>query len=93
MDGEFDLAFLGTQYFSNTTFDELRVVRIRQYGGTQAEMEFVRFILARSPLLQRVEIHLAEMDIKEEVRSLKELSQLQRASPTAKLVFGDFGRV
>ncbi|XP_042504104.1 F-box/FBD/LRR-repeat protein At1g13570-like [Macadamia integrifolia] len=66
------------------TFNKLRVVNIFRLLGMKMELEFIKFILANSPVLETMNIILAMNGIDKGLL-LKELLRLKRASPQAEI--------
>ncbi|KAJ4953279.1 hypothetical protein NE237_030111 [Protea cynaroides] len=70
------------------TFNKLRVVKISKFLGREIELEFIKFILANSPVLETMNISPATNGV-DEVLMLKELLRFKRASPQAEIVYLD----
>ncbi|KAI7726295.1 hypothetical protein M8C21_014351 [Ambrosia artemisiifolia] len=66
----------------------LRVITITNFLNIKTEMDFVKFILAKSPMLKEVHIVVNErVDIHDEVKMLKELLRYPRALVRAEIRF------
>ncbi|XP_021895761.1 F-box/FBD/LRR-repeat protein At1g13570-like isoform X1 [Carica papaya] len=85
--GSYDLSkpvldYLKSQYLFEFSFNRLKEVRIRGIYGTRTEWEFIKLILARSPVLETLVIVKFEGDrIPESL-----LFQTERASEDVKIV-------
>lgn len=87
------LECLEVEHFSDVTFNHLREVRLIMGAGTKPEMQLIKLLLAKSPVLVRmlIEPWMAEefvpATIKESatVQMLVEVTKFQRASPTAEV--------
>lgn len=76
------LDYLKSQYLFEFSFNRLKEVRIRGIYGTRTEWEFIKLILARSPVLETLVIVKFEGDrIPESL-----LFQTERASEDVKIV-------
>ncbi|KAI7726305.1 hypothetical protein M8C21_014361 [Ambrosia artemisiifolia] len=76
------------QDYSYVILDHLRVITITNFTNMKPGMDFVRLILAKSPMLKIVDIMIDKrVDIHGEVKMLKELLQYPRASTRAKIKF------
>ncbi|KAG5521262.1 hypothetical protein RHGRI_033720 [Rhododendron griersonianum] len=51
--------------------------------GIEAEMKFIKLLLAKSPMLETMDIKLKPMQIAKELSIVKKLTGFQRASPHA----------
>ncbi|KAJ0428597.1 putative FBD domain, F-box-like domain superfamily protein [Helianthus annuus] len=72
--------------YSDVWLEHLNELEIKHFEGFAPELEFVKFILARSPNLKKV-ILLTDMDDKdEELELLKNLLSAPRASPVQIIV-------
>ncbi|KDP20236.1 hypothetical protein JCGZ_08635 [Jatropha curcas] len=81
---------LEVQKHSNILQHQLQEVEMKAFVGTKPQMEFVKFLLSKSPLLQRMHIHPCNtMNIAEEVRILKEITRYRRASTEAEIIFSN----
>lgn len=68
-------------------FSQLRVVKISGITGTKPELEFIRFILLASPVLERMAIKPSSAS--EELKITKELLRFRRASVQAEIIYLD----
>ncbi|XP_019234275.1 PREDICTED: F-box/FBD/LRR-repeat protein At1g13570-like [Nicotiana attenuata] len=69
--------------FSDMTFYHLRTVKIKSLAGADAEMQLIKVLLAKSPMLVRMVIEPYELE-----ESLKaEITKFQRASSKAEIVY------
>ncbi|GJR30066.1 F-box/FBD/LRR-repeat protein-like protein [Tanacetum coccineum] len=76
------------QEYSHFTLDHLRVIQIKDFSNMKPGMDFVKLILAKSPMLKLVDIMIdGFVDIHEEIKMLKELIQYPRASTRAEIIF------
>ncbi|KAK9054433.1 hypothetical protein SSX86_025511 [Deinandra increscens subsp. villosa] len=78
-DGEYSVVV--REEYSNVWLEHLIELEIVCFGNLKPEMEFVKFILARSPKLKTVRIVSAVLDQDQELGMLKTLLQAPRASP------------
>ncbi|XP_059307213.1 F-box/FBD/LRR-repeat protein At1g13570-like [Lycium ferocissimum] len=70
--------------FSNVTFNHLRKVTLVSFGGTTPEMQLIKLLLAKSPVLVKMVIYpVFYLDTRSE--TLAELSKFRHASPTAEI--------
>ncbi|KAJ0634235.1 putative F-box domain, FBD domain, F-box-like domain superfamily protein [Helianthus annuus] len=76
------------QDYSYVTLDHLRVIEIFSFSNMKTGMDFVKLILAKSPMLKKAAIHLNEqvVDIHGRVKILEEMIQYPRASAKAAIV-------
>ncbi|MFS8021651.1 putative F-box domain, FBD domain, leucine-rich repeat domain superfamily [Helianthus anomalus] len=76
------------QDYSYVVMDHLRVITITNFTNMKTGMDFVKLILAKSPMLKIVDIMIDKrVDIHGEVKMLKELLQYPRASTRAEIRF------
>ncbi|KAI3818342.1 hypothetical protein L1987_12147 [Smallanthus sonchifolius] len=76
------------QEYSYVILDHLRAIRITNFTNVKTGMDFVKLILAKSPMLKIVDIVInKQVDIHGEVKMLKELVQYPRASTRAEIRF------
>ncbi|KAI7758078.1 hypothetical protein M8C21_033591 [Ambrosia artemisiifolia] len=70
--------------------DHLETLEMKMFSNLPLEMEFVKLIMAKSPVLKKVRIELNDsVSVNEELKMLKDMLLLPfpRASPSAKLIF------
>ncbi|KAJ0642674.1 putative F-box domain, FBD domain, leucine-rich repeat domain superfamily [Helianthus annuus] len=80
--------FLDLEGYPDMKLDHLETFWINNFSNLPLEMEFVRLIMAKSPVLKKVRILLNDnVSVDEEVKMLRELvsNPIPRASPSAKL--------
>ncbi|CAH1416816.1 unnamed protein product [Lactuca virosa] len=80
---------LDLQDYSGINLDHLKELEIISFHKYTPEMEFVKLIMAKSPLLKRARIELnISVSVHEEVKMLRDLLFLPipRASPAAKFI-------
>ncbi|OMO72271.1 hypothetical protein COLO4_27737 [Corchorus olitorius] len=82
-----DLDFWERKCPSDCTFKKLRVVKMTDVSGVPHEMEFIKFLLANSPVLETVSISPCVYVIDGRVNMLIELLRFKRASAQAEIVF------
>ncbi|XP_076953622.1 F-box/FBD/LRR-repeat protein At1g13570-like [Bidens hawaiensis] len=76
------------QAYSCVILDHLRVIKITNFTYTKTGMDFVKLILAKSPMLEKVNIVIdRRVDVNGEVKMLKGLVHYSRASARAKITF------
>ncbi|CAK9178572.1 unnamed protein product [Ilex paraguariensis] len=68
-------------------FNQLQLVKIAGISGGRQELDFINFLLANSPVLERMTIKPAALDGALEL--LKELLRLRRASVRAEIIYLD----
>ncbi|XP_055823230.1 F-box/FBD/LRR-repeat protein At1g13570-like [Solanum dulcamara] len=86
---------LDLKSLSNLTFDHLGEVKLECFIGRTSELQFIKHLLANSPVLERMLINREfldqePLDTREEIFS--EISNFPRASPEAEIVFKDLSR-
>lgn len=78
---------LDLQDNSYIRLDHLRQLEIIFFCGMKPEMDFVRVILAKSPMLEKVFLASGRMfDLQEGFQTVKMLLELPRASSRAKII-------
>ncbi|KAI8527416.1 hypothetical protein RHMOL_Rhmol12G0073400 [Rhododendron molle] len=83
-----DLDFSEVHGCSDVSLNQLREVDMKNVFGTKPELEFIKFLLAKSPMLDTMLIKLKSDSVADELRIVKELTRLRRASPQAEMNFG-----
>ncbi|MFS8028393.1 putative F-box domain, FBD domain, leucine-rich repeat domain superfamily [Helianthus anomalus] len=81
--------FLDVEGYPDLKLDHLESLVIEMFSNLPLEMDFVKLIMAKSPVLKNVRIELnANVSVDEEVKMLRELVShpVPRASPSAKLI-------
>ncbi|CAI9295990.1 unnamed protein product [Lactuca saligna] len=74
--------------YCNVTLDRLCELEIRNMANVKPEMDFVKLVLGKSPMLKKVGIVIDNrVAVNAEVKMLRELLQYQRASTNAKIIF------
>ncbi|KAM5549738.1 hypothetical protein ABKV19_000914 [Rosa sericea] len=77
----------------NCTLSQLRLVKITEISGVKAELDFIRFLLLSSPLLERMTITLPQFPEPATVdgfpKLVKELLQFKRESKHAEIILLD----
>ncbi|XP_057503193.1 F-box/FBD/LRR-repeat protein At1g13570-like isoform X1 [Actinidia eriantha] len=68
-------------------FNQLRLVKVAGIFGVRCEMDFINFLLANSPVLERMTVKPASNDRGWEL--LKELVRFRRASVRAEIIYLD----
>ncbi|XP_059291010.1 putative F-box/LRR-repeat protein At3g44090 isoform X3 [Lycium ferocissimum] len=87
------LECLEVEHFSDVTFNHLREVRLIMGTGSKPEMQLIKLLLAKSPLLVRMLIEAgmfeefvpARIQESAAVQMLVKVAKFQRASPTAEV--------
>ncbi|KAJ0683284.1 putative F-box domain, FBD domain, leucine-rich repeat domain superfamily [Helianthus annuus] len=80
--------FLDVEGYPDLKLDHLESLVIEMFSNLPLEMDFVKLIMAKSPVLKNVRIELnANVSVDEELKMLRELVShpIPRASPSAKL--------
>ncbi|CAH9110692.1 unnamed protein product [Cuscuta epithymum] len=79
---------LGLKEYSYIKLDHLRIVTFLNFSGTRNQMGLAKFLLMRSPRLKNLLISSdANLSSERNFYILKELSRLERSSPSAKLIY------
>ncbi|XP_057485305.1 F-box/FBD/LRR-repeat protein At1g13570-like [Actinidia eriantha] len=82
------LELLEVQDWSDVSLNQLRKVEILKVSGTKPEMEFIKLLLAKSSVLERMLIEMnTKMVTDKGLGILKELITFRRASPQADVTF------
>ncbi|KAI3818341.1 hypothetical protein L1987_12146 [Smallanthus sonchifolius] len=75
--------------YSRISLEHLRELEITHFTGMKPEMDFVKVILAKSPMLEKVRLVFAEqINITDRLETLEGLLEFPRASSIAKVTFG-----
>ncbi|MFS8028378.1 putative FBD domain-containing protein [Helianthus anomalus] len=80
--------FLDLEGYPDLKLDHLETLEIYDFINLRLETEFVKLIMAKSPVLKKVRIELNDdVSVDEELKMLRELvsNPIPRASPSAKL--------
>ncbi|KAF5806783.1 putative FBD domain-containing protein [Helianthus annuus] len=72
--------------YSYVWLEHLNELEIEDFSNFEPELEFVKFILARSPNLKKVILLTRKVDKNEESEMLKILLRVPRASPVEIIV-------
>ncbi|GMY26730.1 F-box/FBD/LRR-repeat protein At1g13570-like isoform X1 [Fagus crenata] len=81
--------YMKAQDFSDMSLNKLREVKMLSFSGSKPEMEFVKLLLDKSPLLKTMHIHPKRGDSLTGFRILKEVTRFRRASSTAEIIYLD----
>lgn len=73
--------------YNNCYFNQLRFVKIAGILGVARELNFINFLLANSPILERMTVKPASQDGGWEL--LKELLRFRRSSVHAEIIYLD----
>ncbi|KAJ0439904.1 putative FBD domain-containing protein [Helianthus annuus] len=82
--------FLDPEGYPDLKLDHLEMLEMYNYSNLPLEMEFVKLIMAKSPVLKKVRIELNDnVSVDEELKMLRDLVRLPfpRASHSANLIF------
>ncbi|GLU04839.1 hypothetical protein SLE2022_219680 [Rubroshorea leprosula] len=82
-----DLDFWQKECPSDCTIKQLKVVKMTEMSGVPHEMEFIKFLLANSPLLESMTISPCICVMDEKLNMLIELLRFRRASAQAEILF------
>ncbi|KAL2349052.1 hypothetical protein Fmac_003052 [Flemingia macrophylla] len=82
-----DLDFWEKECLSGTTLNKLKSVKLSEMGGWSHEIEFMKYLLRRSPVLETLNIIPCVFDMENNLRMLMELVKCRRASTRAEVVF------
>lgn len=80
---------LDPQNYPGFNLDHLKEFEIISFGNLAYEMEFVKLVLAKSPMLKKARVELdVNLSVNDELQMFRDLIQypFPRASPTAKLI-------
>nr|XP_043608393.1 F-box/FBD/LRR-repeat protein At1g13570-like [Erigeron canadensis]XP_043608394.1 F-box/FBD/LRR-repeat protein At1g13570-like [Erigeron canadensis] len=73
--------------YSAIPLEHLREFEIEDFANMKSELDFVKFILTKAPVLEKVSIFLHhEVDMHEEVMMLRKLLRSPRASPNVEII-------
>ncbi|XP_073275613.1 F-box/FBD/LRR-repeat protein At1g13570-like [Primulina huaijiensis] len=73
--------------FESFTVNQLKFIKIVGISGIKQELSFINFLLANSPVLERMTVKPASIDVGWNL--LKELLRLRRASAHAEIIYLD----
>ncbi|XP_058202041.1 F-box/FBD/LRR-repeat protein At1g13570-like [Rhododendron vialii] len=73
--------------WSDVSLNRLRFVQLGEVSGTKVEREFIRLLLAKSPMLETMLIRLKSKEVAERLRIVEELTGFRRASAQAVITF------
>ncbi|EEF47643.1 ubiquitin-protein ligase, putative [Ricinus communis] len=82
-----DLDFWLKECPRNCTFEKLGVVKLTDMSGVPQEMEFIKFLLANSPVLEMMSITPCVYVMDGRVNMLVELLKFRRSSAQAEILF------
>ncbi|XP_059650291.1 F-box/FBD/LRR-repeat protein At1g13570-like [Cornus florida] len=86
--GPLVLEFLEMQDYSDASLKQLREVKMRFISGTRPELEFIKLILAKSPMLESMLIESNTKKIDDNgVAILTELTRFRRISPNVEIIY------
>ncbi|XP_060215833.1 uncharacterized protein LOC132642825 [Lycium barbarum] len=73
--------------FSDVTWNYLRSIKLEGIAGTKPEMELVKLLLAKSPMLVRMLIQpkIGNESAETRLKLLREITKFPRASPKAEV--------
>ncbi|KAF7124413.1 hypothetical protein RHSIM_Rhsim12G0067900 [Rhododendron simsii] len=82
-----DLDFSEVRGCLDVSLNQLREVEMENVSGTKPELEFIKLLLAKSPMLEAmlIELNSSQNVVDDELRIVKELTRLRRASPQAEM--------
>ncbi|KAK4715295.1 hypothetical protein R3W88_013633 [Solanum pinnatisectum] len=75
--------------FSDVTLDHLRSVKLEGITGTKTEIEFIKLLLSKSPVLVRMLIQqkIANVSAETRLKVVTEITKFPRASPKAEVYY------
>ncbi|KAK4707641.1 hypothetical protein R3W88_028566 [Solanum pinnatisectum] len=85
---------LELKHLSDVTFNHLKEVKLGCLTGTTSELLLIKFLLAESPVLERMLIDRQYLDhehLDTRLQIFAEISKFSRASPKAEVVYIDLG--
>ncbi|PHT64759.1 hypothetical protein T459_29184 [Capsicum annuum] len=83
------LESLELEHFSDMTLNYLREVELKCYAGTPREMQLIKLLLAKSPVLVKMLIDRRSGLLETRVNLFDEVSSFILASPKAEVVYID----
>lgn len=85
---EDDIKFDTLEHCGDIWLEHLKELEIVDFSNVEGEMEFVKLILAKSPVLENVIIVAHNYDVteNEELQILETLLHTKRASPSANVI-------
>ncbi|KAJ8526289.1 hypothetical protein K7X08_028766 [Anisodus acutangulus] len=87
------LESLELEHFSDVTFNHLREVKLVCFGGTTPELQLIKLLLAKSPVLVKMLIDTCDLDdepLETRLKIFAEVSSFLRALPEAEVVYDKF---
>ncbi|XP_057961103.1 F-box/FBD/LRR-repeat protein At1g13570 [Malania oleifera] len=82
-----DLYFWEEEWSSGCTFKDLRIIKMTDMSGVPHEMEFIKFLLENSPVLEIMSITPCVYVMDGRLNMLIELLRFRRASAQAEILF------
>ncbi|KAG5051623.1 hypothetical protein AAZX31_02G120300 [Glycine max] len=82
-----DLDFWEKECLSDSTLNKLKTVKLSEMGGWPHEIEFIKYLLGRSPVLETLSIIPCVFDMENNLKMLIELVKCRRASTRAEVIF------
>ncbi|CAK9157356.1 unnamed protein product [Ilex paraguariensis] len=82
--------FLGRQHHSDIVLEKLQKVNMQVVSDTRAQLEFIKLLLAKSPVLETMLLEPKSMKADEGLNLLKVITQFRRASADAEVLFKDW---
>ncbi|KAK7306988.1 hypothetical protein VNO77_39658 [Canavalia gladiata] len=82
-----DMEFWEKEYRSDSRLSKLKTVKLSEMGGWPHEIEFIKFLLRRSTVLETMNIIPCVFDMENNLKILIELMKCRRASTRAEVVF------
>ncbi|XP_058193485.1 F-box/FBD/LRR-repeat protein At1g13570-like isoform X2 [Rhododendron vialii] len=73
--------------WSDVSVNKLYFVWMGEVSGTKVEMEFIRLLLAKSPILKTMHMKLKSKEVAERLRIVEEFTGFRRASAQAVITF------
>ncbi|PHU22235.1 hypothetical protein BC332_07342 [Capsicum chinense] len=86
---------LELEHFLGVTFNHLKEVKLGYFTGTTSELLLIKFLLAESPMLERMLIDRQALDyvhLDTRLEIFAEISNFLRASPKVEVVYIDLSR-
>ncbi|CAL5338516.1 unnamed protein product [Camellia sinensis] len=84
------LELLDAQEWSDVSLNQLRRVHMYNISRTRSELEFIKLLLAKSPMLETMLIEPDWEEVADKgLRILKELTRFPRSSPKAEITYND----
>ncbi|CAJ1932143.1 unnamed protein product [Sphenostylis stenocarpa] len=82
-----DLDFWDKGCLSDSAFNKLKIVKLSEMGSWSHEIEFIKYLLGRSPMLETLSIIPCVFEMENNLKMLIKLVKCRRASSRAEVIF------